>query len=404
VNSEIEPLPPGAILLHVGPYKTGSTAIQQSLFDQRAALAEHGVHYPDKWRRLFREGHSLMQHAPRGLTVPPPSVWDDFAAGLRARPEMRVCLSTEDFGRIRNPERSRKIVHDLGADRLHVLAVARAYHRLLPSHWQERVKSTEKLTYDEWLHQLFEGDDTQAAHRSFWTSHDIERMAALWLEVLPPAHFTVVVTDDSDRLLLSHVFEQLLDLPPGLLAPGGSANASLSANAAEVLRRVNVAFAEHGWSDRDYRALVRQGVARALQAAGRPPYDEPMPPLPEWVRPLVRVRSQARVDALGELGVRVVGDPTRLLPPEQDRTGDSTGDRAGDGTPAAISVEAAVAAVVGALEAGLRQRPRDERADGEDPPPPAPGAAPAPAVEDAGGRDLVRELGKRARRRLPGGR
>ncbi|MGC4112780.1 MAG: hypothetical protein QM747_20635 [Nocardioides sp.] len=226
MTEQLPVLPSGAILLHIGPYKTGSTAIQQALADHRPELAQHGVFYPEGWRRLFREGHSLMQWAPRGKTVPPESVWDDFAAGIRARSE-RVCISTEDFGRLRNPDRSRKIVADLGADRLHVLAVARAYHRLLPSHWQERVKSTETLTYDEWLHQVLEGDDSQNAHRSFWTSHDIERMATQWLDVLPPDRFTVVVSDDSDRLLLSRVFEQLLGLPEGLLAPTGTANASL---------------------------------------------------------------------------------------------------------------------------------------------------------------------------------
>jgi hypothetical protein len=101
VNASVEVLPEGAILLHIGPYKTGTTAIQQALFDRRHELAAHGVLYPGTWRRLFREGHSLMEWAPRGRPVPPPSVWDEFAAGIRDRDDVRVCLSTEDFGRIR---------------------------------------------------------------------------------------------------------------------------------------------------------------------------------------------------------------------------------------------------------------------------------------------------------------
>ena len=48
------------------------------------------------------------------------------------------------------PARSRSglqaIVDDLGRDRVHVLVVVRAYDRLLPSSWQQRVKSTESLT------------------------------------------------------------------------------------------------------------------------------------------------------------------------------------------------------------------------------------------------------------------
>ncbi|MGA8245435.1 MAG: hypothetical protein WB797_00875, partial [Nocardioides sp.] len=275
-------LPEGAVLLHIGPYKTGSTAIQQALFDQRDLLAEYGVHYPGRWRRLFREGHALMQWAPRGRPVPPVSVWDEFAAGIRARSDVRVCLSTEDFGRIRSAERSRKVVADLGADRLHVIAVARAYHRLMPSHWQERVKSHERRSYDEWLHELLEGDDSHEVHRSFWTSHDVAYMASRWLDVLPPDRFTLVVTDDSDRELLPRTFEQLLGLPAGLLTPSESTNASLSMNAVEVLRRVNGEFAERGWPDREYVRLIQEGMVRELQTAGRSAGDVAVPGLPGW--------------------------------------------------------------------------------------------------------------------------
>lgn len=384
-------LPPGAVLLHIGPYKTGSTAIQAALFAHRDVLAEHGVHYPGRWRRLYREGHALMRWAPRGRTLPPQSVWDDFAADIRARQDVRVCVSTEDFGRLRQRARTRKIVEDLGADRIHVLAVARAYHRLLPSHWQERVKSHERLTYDQWLHQLFEGDDTQNAYRSFWTSHDIEAMASKWLDVLPPERFTVVATDDSDRHLLSQTFERMLGLPDGLLAPSGHPNASLSLNAVEVLRRLNGEFAERGWSDRDYRDLVRNGVVRALQSAPPSSYDNAMPRLPEWVRPLVAERSRDRVEAIRAMGLNVVGDLESLLLPEYALTGEA------DPAPTMISIEAATAALSGAVEGALRARTQQKKATREEVarPPQTP-----PSVSQVGGRDLVRELLRRQKSRL----
>ena len=313
----MSPLPQGAVLLHIGPYKTGSTAIQSALFEQRAVLAEHGVHYPGTWRRIIDEGHALMRWAPRGQTVPPEQLWDTFAAEVRDRPDVRVCISTEDFGRITRHARVRKIVDDLD-DRVHVVAVARAYHRLLPSHWQERVKSHERLTYDEWLHAVFDDGATGDAHRSFWNSHDIERMASLWLQVLPAARFTLVVSDDSDRLVLPRTFEQLLDLPKGLLTPVGPANPSLTMNAVELLRRINGEFVERGWSDDEYRKLIRGGVVAGLQELGSSSNDVPVPPLPDWVRPLVAERSRRRVEAIRDLCINVVGDPERLIPPDQE--------------------------------------------------------------------------------------
>jgi hypothetical protein len=408
VEQEVAELPEGAVLLHIGPYKTGSTAIQQALFDRRDVLAEHGVFYPARWRRLFGEGHALMQWAPRGRQVPPVSVWDDFAAGIRERSDVRVCLSTEDFGRIREAGKAQKVVEDLGADRLHVLAVARAYHRLMPSHWQERVKSHERRTYDEWLHELLEGDDTNEVQRSFWTSHDVEYMASRWLGPLTPDRFTLVVTDDSDRDVLPRTFERLLGLPEGLLTPEQTTNASLSMNAVEMLRRVNVEFADRGWPDREYVRLVQGGLVPELQETGRSADDVPVPALPQWARPLVAERSRRRVEVIAKLGVRVVGDPATLLLPELPATSDA------DLQPDRISVEAASRAVAGVVAASLRPA---KRRGPRKPRPPAPTAAPAAASGSTGttpkdpttlatrsGRELVGELGRRVRKRLFRGR
>ena len=385
-------LPEGAVLLHIGPYKTGSTAIQQALYDRREALAEHGVYYPGRWRRLFREGHALMQWSPRGRAVPPVSVWDEFAADIRERSDVRVCLSTEDFGRIREAGKAAKVVEDLGADRLHVIAVARAYHRLMPSHWQERVKSHERRSYDEWLHELLEGDDTNEVYRSFWTSHDVEYMTSRWLGPLPPERFTLVVTDDSDRDVLPRTFERLLGLPDGLLAPDQASNASLSMNSAEVLRRLNAEFAERRWSDRDYVRLVQEGMVRELQGAGISAGDVPVPALPDWARPLVRERSERRVAVIEGLGIRVVGDPAHLLPPELPATADE------DLAPDRISVEAAARAVAGVVDASLRPARRPSRARNRKPVPAASDTAPSLAATSV--RGLVREVARRARSRL----
>jgi hypothetical protein len=387
-------LPDGAVLLHIGPYKTGSTAIQQALFDHRDVLAQHGVYYPDRWRRLFQEGHALMRWAPRGRPVPPVSVWDDFAAGIRERSDVRVCLSTEDFGRIREAGKARKVVEDLGAERLHVIAVARAYHRLMPSHWQERVKSHERRSYDEWLHELLEGDDSNEVHRSFWTSHDVEYMASRWLGPLPPDRFTLVVTDDAERDVLPRTFETLLGLPEGLLTPEASANASLSMNAVEVLRRLNGEFAERRWPDRDYVRLVQGGMVRALQQGGPGEGDVPVPALPQWARPRVAERSERRVAVIEALGVNVVGDPACLLLPELPATHEA------DLAPDRISVEAASLALAGVVEAALRTEKRSTGRSSRPRRPVVPPSSASPRLNETRGSELLRELAKRARNRM----
>ena len=43
-------LPEDGLLLHVGPHKTGTTAVQSAFFAASSTLREHGVRYPGrKW-------------------------------------------------------------------------------------------------------------------------------------------------------------------------------------------------------------------------------------------------------------------------------------------------------------------------------------------------------------------
>ena len=90
-------LEPGTRLLHVGPHKTGTTAIQGALHLARERLAAEGVVYPGRgrqplWPILAVTGQPALLGGPR----PEISYWDNLvrevrAAGDRARgAEQRV--------------------------------------------------------------------------------------------------------------------------------------------------------------------------------------------------------------------------------------------------------------------------------------------------------------------------
>ena len=388
-------LPHDAVLLHIGPYKTGSTAIQSALFARRDELAPYGVAYPGNWRRLFGIGHAVLRWAPRGHQVPDVERWDGFAAKVRGMDDLRVCLSTEDFGRIRDPEKVQKIVTDLDPARLHVIAVARAYHRVLPSHWQERVKSHITTSYDGWLREVLGDDPTVETHRSFHMSHDVRWMTSMWLPHLPPDRFTFVVMDDTDRRLLSRTFEQMLGLPDEFLTLDEGTNASLSFQATEMLRAVNAGFDERGWSDTAYTQYVQKGLVPALQARGRGPRETPLPPLPSWARDEVRRQSEDRIAAIRESGVNVVGDPSALLPPEDEDAPVSVP------TVEDVSLETAATAVLGALERAVEIEDKERARRDEATQAPRPEDGPRDdLLSTAPGRALLRELARRSRRRL----
>ncbi len=221
-------LPPGAVLLHVGPYKTGTTALQASFEQHRAELREHGVLYPGTQRRHARPVFALLGHALPGQPDVPEHEWDDLVDDVRRAAEARVVLSSEDFATLA-PDQAARAVDDLGADRVHVLMVARDLSTLLPSAWQERVKSVNETSgYDAFLTGvLAERPDTPSAE-VFWRHHSLATLIRLWTDVLPAGRVTVVVADDSDRAQLRRVCEQLLGLPDRLLTEGPAGNASLS--------------------------------------------------------------------------------------------------------------------------------------------------------------------------------
>ena len=392
-------LPEGACLLHIGPYKTGSTALQSALFAARPDLARYGVAYPGKWRRAMRPGWAVLGYTPRGRTPTPISVWDDFCAEVRALADQRVCVSTEDFGSAGLP-RIERIVAGLGRDRLHVVAVARRLDRLLPSQWQERVKSHDTMTFDAWLHRVLGDDGQDREHRRFWASHDLVAMAERWLPHVGADGFTFVVADEADPDVVPRAFERMLGLPTGLLVLPEGANASLSANATELVRRVNELFERRGWPDETYYRMVQQGLVREVGDLPRSPSEEPIPALPAWAAARVAQLSDARVEQLRGLGVQVVGDLDRLRGPAALTAQLSAEPPA---RPEVVSLDTAVRAVAGLVEATVAER-GNRRAAGANRR--AAGAkrrrarADAPSPEDLGGRELLRAV---ARRVLQGG-
>jgi len=374
-------LPEGAVLLHVGPYKTGSTAIQNALFARQDRLAEHGVAYPGVEYRAARPGWSALQWSPVGSRVPEAVEWRSFADEVRALHPNRVCVSTEDFGSIGEPALARRIVDDLGGDNVHVVYVCRALHRVLPSHWQERVKSAvETRTYEEYLRSVLLPGSRDEAGIAFWRNHDLVRTADAWLPVVGSDRFHVVVTDDSDRSLLREAFESMLALPAGYLEDQDvHGNHSLSVNSVEMLRRLNAVARERDWRLGDYAELIRHGALPALFTMAPSAHDDRIAALPPWaLEPASRIAA-GRIELIGARGLRVIGDPECLrLPADFEPSEDVA-------APLRISVDSAVALTAGVMERDYhvrrrlrgkvnRQQRRLESLTGGDPRPPGSGA------------------------------
>lgn len=395
---DVEGLPTGSVLLHIGPPKTGSTAIQAALAARRDDLPRMGVAYPRPDRELYRTGYdktraaspswSALSTSPRGFPAPGPAVWSTFAASVAASDIPRVCVSSETFAGA-TKEQAAKIVGDLGGDNVHVIAAVRPLDRILPSHWQQQVKvAMETRSYEEWLRATLDAAQGPA-EGGFWRSQSLPRLIETWTSAVGAERLTLVML--SDRDVLPRTFETMLQLPSGYLDAGLSVNESLSWNAAELLRRLNLRCREEEWPQDDYLRLTRP-IPRAL-SQHRGATGAKVGGVPEWAVPILANLDEQRVAAVEEWPGRVVGDASSI----RSSLGASPA-----GATDALDVTAAVDAMAATMRVAIAQahrRPRTKPTSDE-----ARSGAYRFAVEQrirhAPLRELLTELAKRPARRL----
>ena len=105
-------------------------------------------------------------------------------------------------------------MHDLGPDRVQVAVTLRPLEKLLPSNWQQYIKSGYRIRYDHWLENVFESrDKASAATPSFWVRNDHPAVIRRWSEVIGPENLVVVVVDSAEPRSLFDSFEDILQLP-----------------------------------------------------------------------------------------------------------------------------------------------------------------------------------------------
>lgn len=391
-------LPDNAVLVHIGPYKTGTTAIQSSLHQHRDDLAAAGVWYPGPGARQAREGWSLLGRSMRGALPVDPAVWERLAAQVRERSDQRVCISTEDLVSA-NKKNIAKLVEDLGRDRVHMVMVARRLDKLIPSAWQQRVKSSyETRTYDEFVSQVLAPTRKGDAARTFWHNHGITRVLNRWTAELPADQITILVADESDRQQLPRTFERLLGLPSGLLTPGVQDNTSLTLPRVEFYRRLNEIFTEHAWDDRTRRQWLHVGLLPGLMSAVADGEEQRIPPLPPSAHDRLVDLGENRADAVRTSGMRVIGDPDTL---HFDPTSVRADERA---MPSTMTIESAARAVEALMLTTLARqaeaaaatdkvRAKLKRAK-------AASAPSAPSLDGVSSRTMLREMARRQRNKL----
>lgn len=344
-------LPERARLLHIGPHKTGTTALQDAFVLAREQLPDHGVVFPSMHRQPMRAALAVTgRPGLKGEEPATQSHWERLQQRVAEAGDNRVMISSEFFADA-DPEQAARAIEGLGGPDVHVVVTLRPLSKILPSQWQQYVQNGAVTSYEKWLRGMLEPPYNKP-NPSFWRRHDHPRLIEQWGSLVGYDRITAIVVDESDRTMLLRVFEALLGLPQDLLElVPGVANRSLSLGEVELLRLLNVEFKKQGWPDVYYSRFVRHGGIRRLIAQYSPQSFEPKIVTPAWAEERAAEIGQQFADKIGAMGVRVVGDLSMLAKPPSGSADKKLPEPV-------ISSEAAARVVTGTIIAGVGVPPK----------------------------------------------
>ncbi len=311
-------LPAGSRILHIGPSKTGTTALQGACWAARPELERQGVHYAGNRRHTATPARAVAGTpalARDDREAPPIKWWTWLVREMRRSTASRVLYSSEFLAHA-DDAAVRRILSDTGPD-VQVVITLRQLDAILASKWQQAVQAGNTRTLDEWLKvQFAEGSDKRPS--SQWQMHHHGRLVERWATVAGPDRVTIVVADPRNHDFLFRAFDGLLGLRPGTLQPVEDLqNRSLSHPEVELIRQLNVQAAGAGMRRGARNYLVLAGAARN---AKRRPLEagSARVRLPGWATERARELAEEALTTIRASGVRAVGDLDLLLPAHAD--------------------------------------------------------------------------------------
>lgn len=304
------------IILHIGPFKTGTTTLQLALGENRTSLREQGVIYPGRLaHELSAASAAATGRVDAGRDVKSSTNrWFRMLEEIRTA-DARLGILSSEYYCLAQPKRIHWLVDQLGPQSRIVITL-RPLAKIIASQWQQTTQNQATISWEDWLRAILTEPLTQTQPgpiaSAFWARHRHDLLLKRWLDVVGPDRLTVVVVDDQQPELILRSFEQILAIQPGSLsASKPKANRSLTFEEAELVRRFNMIYATSGLGAVDYTELVRFGSIRVMQ-------NQPVTPdshqilIPDWA--LARVAQLARmiVDGIAASGATVIGPINRL--------------------------------------------------------------------------------------------
>jgi hypothetical protein len=300
------------VLVHVGAPKTGTSFVQDLLFQHRESLAGQGILYPaDRFDAHFLAALDLLELPWGGLERQAVGAWDELAARVRGWDGTSI-VSHEILATASRRQVARAI-ESFGDAEVHVVLSARDLVRQIPAEWQENVKHRRSLDYATFLERIMDPARQGKLASWFWGVQEVPDILARWGDDLDPGrvHLVTVPPPGAPRDLLWQRFASVIGLDPSAYdTKSERANPSLGAPETDFIRRIN-ARVDGVLPNEHYREFVRELLAhRTLsQRTGSPRLS-----VPAHVRTWATELCREWVALLSTRGYDVVGSLDDLVP------------------------------------------------------------------------------------------
>ena len=321
------------VFLHVGAPQAGSDLVRDVLSRHRRRLTRVGVLYPPG--HLGHDGgHADAVLDVLGLsTGPHPSsegAWDRLAETVR---DWRRGTSVVSHALLAGAAEQQvgRMVSSFGDAEVHVVYVAEDLGRQVPDAWQQWVHHGGETPFATYASRVVRRDGHRMS-RVFWDSHDVAEVVRRWAAHVPAARTHVLTVPQGDDGTQTWArFARTVGIDPLRFRIGSCRTRPTgSLVGTEVVRLLHAS--DDGSAD-PRRLEVLRGHAERLPGA--------TPRLPETARSLVDAESRRVTEAIGSLGVHVVGDLGDLRP-----GADAFTDRDEEVTPTPAEVVAAQTALL----------------------------------------------------------
>lgn len=309
-----------AVFLHIGLPKTGTTYLQQVLWDGRERLNASGVLVPGTTQQgQVHAVWDFMGRRLRGADLPQlPGSWQALVDEVRGWSGSHAVIS-EEFLSLCRPRQAARAVSAFAPLEVHVVVTVRDLARVIVATWQQEVVKGQTWSWPDYIAAVRDPQSGVAsAGVGFWLRQDVVRVLDTWETAVPRdrIHIVTLPAASAPREHLLERFATATRLDVSLLeAEQQRDNISVGPAEAEVLRRLNASLGGR-LNERQMTRVVQKTVRRALQSR---PMSARMQLPPEelgWVTE----RARAMVDELRARDYHVVGDLDDLRP-EDDAAG-----------------------------------------------------------------------------------